>query len=134
MMEAVRTSETSVDNHFTRQYNPEDSSEHHTRHRENLKSHEVGLHCGLKNVLLAVTAVHMIVLSRIKRLDVCLSILFWCSSFTGEPVSPFSFEHTVSAVDYITLKSPPAVKYILKPNWKLAPLFDFKTEMLSIYC
>jgi hypothetical protein len=28
MMEALRTSETSVDNHFTRQYNPEDSSEH----------------------------------------------------------------------------------------------------------
>jgi hypothetical protein len=28
MMEAVHTSETSVDNHFTRQYNPEDSSEH----------------------------------------------------------------------------------------------------------
>jgi hypothetical protein len=26
-MEAARTSETSVDNHFTRQYNPEDSSE-----------------------------------------------------------------------------------------------------------
>jgi hypothetical protein len=39
MMEAVRTSETSDDNHFTRQYNPEDSSEHHTRRRENLKSH-----------------------------------------------------------------------------------------------
>jgi hypothetical protein len=38
-MEAVRTSETSVDNLLTRQYNPEDSSEHHTRHRENLKSH-----------------------------------------------------------------------------------------------
>jgi hypothetical protein len=31
MMEAVRTSETSVDNHFTRQYNPEDSSEHDNR-------------------------------------------------------------------------------------------------------
>jgi exonuclease III len=30
MMEAVHTSETSVDNHFTRQYNPEDSSEHHS--------------------------------------------------------------------------------------------------------
>jgi hypothetical protein len=30
MMEAVRTSETSVDNHFTWQYNPEDSSENHT--------------------------------------------------------------------------------------------------------
>jgi hypothetical protein len=26
MMEAVRTSETSIDNHFTRQYNPEDNS------------------------------------------------------------------------------------------------------------
>jgi hypothetical protein len=40
-MEAARTSETSVDNHFTRQYNPEDSSEHHTRRRENLKSHKL---------------------------------------------------------------------------------------------
>jgi hypothetical protein len=39
MMEAVRTTETSVDNHFTQQYNPEDSSEHHIRRRENLKSH-----------------------------------------------------------------------------------------------
>jgi hypothetical protein len=39
MMEAVRTSETSVDNHFTRQYIPEDNSEHHTRRRENLESH-----------------------------------------------------------------------------------------------
>jgi hypothetical protein len=38
MMEVVRTSETSVDNHFTRQYIPEDNSEHHTRRRENLKS------------------------------------------------------------------------------------------------
>jgi hypothetical protein len=28
MMEAVHTSETSVDNHFTLQYNPEDNSEH----------------------------------------------------------------------------------------------------------
>jgi hypothetical protein len=39
MMEALRTSETSVDNYFTRQYIPEDSSELHTRRRENLKSH-----------------------------------------------------------------------------------------------
>jgi hypothetical protein len=38
-MEAVRTSETSIENHFTRQYIPEDNSEHHTRRRENLKSH-----------------------------------------------------------------------------------------------
>jgi hypothetical protein len=28
-----------VDHHFTRQYIPEDNSEHHTRCRENLKSH-----------------------------------------------------------------------------------------------
>jgi hypothetical protein len=31
MMEAVCTSETSVDNHFTRQYNLEDNSEHQIR-------------------------------------------------------------------------------------------------------
>jgi hypothetical protein len=30
MMEAVRTSETSVDNHFTRKYIPEDNSEYYT--------------------------------------------------------------------------------------------------------
>jgi hypothetical protein len=28
-----------VDNYFTRQYIPKDNSEHHTRRRENLKSH-----------------------------------------------------------------------------------------------
>jgi hypothetical protein len=39
MMEAARTSETSVDNYFTRQYIPEENSELHTRRRENLKSH-----------------------------------------------------------------------------------------------
>jgi hypothetical protein len=39
IVEAVRASETSVDNHFTRQYIPEDNSEHHTHRRENLKSH-----------------------------------------------------------------------------------------------
>jgi hypothetical protein len=39
MMEAARTSKTSVDNYFTRQYIPEDNSELHTRRRENLKSH-----------------------------------------------------------------------------------------------
>jgi hypothetical protein len=39
-MEAVRTSETSVDNYFTRQYLPEDNSEHHTGRRENLKSND----------------------------------------------------------------------------------------------
>jgi hypothetical protein len=44
MMEAVRTSETSLNNHFTRQYIPEDSSEHHTRRRESLKSHITVIH------------------------------------------------------------------------------------------
>jgi hypothetical protein len=46
MMEAARTSETSVDNYFTRQYIPEDKSELHTRRRENLKSHIILLHIG----------------------------------------------------------------------------------------
>jgi hypothetical protein len=37
MMEAARTSETSVDSYFTQQYIPEDNSELHTCRRENLK-------------------------------------------------------------------------------------------------
>jgi hypothetical protein len=40
-MEAARTSETSVDNYFTRQYIPENKSELHTRRCENFKSHIV---------------------------------------------------------------------------------------------
>jgi hypothetical protein len=52
MMEAVRTSETSVDNHFTRQYNPEDSSEHHYDYssyqdnKHNVTRQISGSHCG----------------------------------------------------------------------------------------
>jgi hypothetical protein len=38
-MEAARTSQTSVNNYFTRQYIPEDKSELHIRRRENFKSH-----------------------------------------------------------------------------------------------
>jgi hypothetical protein len=45
MLEVARTSETLVDNYFTRQYIPEDNSELHTRRRENFKSHMV--HDGL---------------------------------------------------------------------------------------
>jgi hypothetical protein len=41
MMDAVRTSETSVDNYFTRQYVLEDKSELHTSRRENLKSQKL---------------------------------------------------------------------------------------------
>jgi hypothetical protein len=40
MMEAACTSETSVDNYFTQQYIPEDTSELHTRRHENVKSHK----------------------------------------------------------------------------------------------
>jgi hypothetical protein len=50
MMEAVRTSETLVNNHFTRQYNPEDNSEHHTRSRENLKSHSARTAWSFSNI------------------------------------------------------------------------------------
>jgi hypothetical protein len=38
MIDAARTSETSVDNYFTQQYIPEDNSEPHACRRENLKS------------------------------------------------------------------------------------------------
>jgi hypothetical protein len=51
IIRAVRTSETSVDNHFTRQYIPEDNSEHHTRRRENLKSHIVLAVTNLVNII-----------------------------------------------------------------------------------
>jgi hypothetical protein len=50
MMEAARTSETSVDIHLrTRQYMPEDS-ELHTRRRENLKSHIYKLLCTAQDI------------------------------------------------------------------------------------
>jgi hypothetical protein len=49
MMEATRTSETSVDNYFTRQYIPEDKSEHDIRRRENLKSHKRYIRSNLPN-------------------------------------------------------------------------------------
>jgi hypothetical protein len=45
MMEAARTSETSVDNYFTRQYISEDNSELRTRCRDNLKYHNVNVIC-----------------------------------------------------------------------------------------
>jgi hypothetical protein len=46
------TSETSVDNIFIRQYIPEDNSEHHTRRRENLKSHKILTVCILSVYLI----------------------------------------------------------------------------------
>jgi hypothetical protein len=41
MMEAVRTSETSVDNHSTRQYNPEDSSEQNYKSFNEMSSYVI---------------------------------------------------------------------------------------------
>jgi hypothetical protein len=38
-MDAFRNYYTSADIYFTRQYIPEDNSEHHTRRRENFKYH-----------------------------------------------------------------------------------------------
>jgi hypothetical protein len=48
MMEAVRTSETSVDNHFARQYNPEDSSEQQ-KHESRVSSVSIVSDYGLDN-------------------------------------------------------------------------------------
>jgi hypothetical protein len=63
-MELVRTSETSVDNHFTRQYNPEDNSEHHTRRRENLKSHNVAPSVAMRAIYM--TAVTLRITTRLR--------------------------------------------------------------------
>jgi hypothetical protein len=63
MMEAVRTSETSVDNHFTRQSIPEDNSEHHTRRRENLKSHRHKTHLDIAYVINIFVASHLCIVS-----------------------------------------------------------------------
>jgi hypothetical protein len=68
MMEAARTSETSVDNHFTRQYNPEDSSEH--------LLHGVGHDCDLTVVLQ-----YVIVLGLTVKTALCSIIL--CGNFSG---------------------------------------------------
>jgi hypothetical protein len=53
MMEAARTSETSVDNYFTRQYIPEDNSELHTRRRENFEISQIRCTFALLSVHLA---------------------------------------------------------------------------------
>jgi hypothetical protein len=57
MMETARTSETSADNYFTRQYIPEDNSELHTRRRENLKSHTAKILLILKKDSISLTKI-----------------------------------------------------------------------------
>jgi uncharacterized membrane protein len=71
MMEAVRTSETSVDNHSTRQYNLEDSSEHHTRRRENLKSHKIVIVVTLSCAVTSNTMTTTIALDVIVYIVIC---------------------------------------------------------------
>jgi hypothetical protein len=65
MMEAVRTSETSVDNHFTRQYIPEDNS----RRRENLKSQTLVLQA----VLFGLPVCNILQISHPVSLDAVMS-------------------------------------------------------------
>jgi hypothetical protein len=48
-MEAVRTSETSVDNNFTRQYIPEDNSEHSLACKEGISGATDKLKTALKS-------------------------------------------------------------------------------------
>jgi hypothetical protein len=50
-MGVARTSDTSVDSYFIRQYIPEDNSELHTRRRENFKSHMSTLVCCVWNLV-----------------------------------------------------------------------------------
>jgi hypothetical protein len=78
-MEAVRTSETSVDNHFTRQYIPEDNSELHTRRREDLKSHIV--RCKLHIYIYIYTYIYaseQVLTGNLIGWLVCWLLKFWC--------------------------------------------------------
>jgi hypothetical protein len=58
MMEAVRTSETSVDNYFTRQYNPEDNSEQITDCIHIIVY--VNMNDTLKNYIKCATKIHIV--------------------------------------------------------------------------
>jgi hypothetical protein len=75
MLYAVRTSETSVDNHFTRQYIAEDNSEHHTRRRENLKSHSVSYLVYFPRYLDSDIHIHRCVESRCLLLELTAYVL-----------------------------------------------------------
>jgi hypothetical protein len=79
MMEAARTYETSVDNYFTRQYIPEDKSEHHTRRRENLKSHIVKFMFHYKILLACLQSSSLYWIKRqvLRRFCTVLLVLNW---------------------------------------------------------
>jgi hypothetical protein len=71
MMEAVRTSETSIDIHLTRQYIPEDNSEHYIFTLLNLFSCKVTMNFFLFSVTL------LFLLVRVIELYVhCLIVMF----------------------------------------------------------
>jgi hypothetical protein len=83
MMEAVHTSETSVDNHFTWQYIPEDNSEHDTA-------------CSLdaihNQMLRHLPPSMLIFLLKMCNMQLALGILFlgikggWCVMLTADPI------------------------------------------------
>jgi hypothetical protein len=75
MMEATRTSETSVDIYFTRQYIPEDKSELHTRRLENLRTVVRKVEAML--VLCKIVCIQTF-LFRTKE-NSCLSDIFFCN-------------------------------------------------------
>jgi hypothetical protein len=118
-MEAARTSETSVDNHFTRQYNPEDSSEHHTRRRENLKSHIVLCICPIsKYTVYPESSENTIVLRFINLLkrvfllfQVSTSRIYW-DLFSRQMLNQVSYIFTVAFL-YKTWSDLKTVMFIL---------------------
>jgi hypothetical protein len=100
---------STVDNNFTRQYNPEDNSEHHTRRRENLKSHDFSSICVQTS-------------SEAHRAS--------CQMGTGGPF-PGGKARPGRDVDHSALSSAEVVNeelYILSPQappWRVAGLFYF---------
>jgi hypothetical protein len=64
-----------VDNHFTRQYIPEDNFEHHTRRRENLKSHKVIIYFKSDTKLWFLVNTGMLVLITVFALNGLFSIM-----------------------------------------------------------
>jgi hypothetical protein len=137
MMEAVRTSETSVDNHFTRQYNQEDSSEHHTRRRENLKSHNLLPAIYPINTALMVSAGPSILkeilkfskrsISRGSLLDLCFHLEEYDKKQTGSKLfcclETFPVWNFVSQVPKLSVACVPWSYKLLFPRSYLTNIF-----------
>jgi hypothetical protein len=90
-MEAARTSETSVDSYFTRQYIPEDNSELHTRRRENLKSH-IYEYCWVRARYISATIMDNYHNLEISDIKVLRRIIFFVLSFILRVQPTWTFE------------------------------------------